>query len=142
MGTRAILIEAPLTTTNPVVLFDSNCLLCNKYVQIMLELDKKQAFDFASLSSNFGINLLLKYQISEDSIILWDKGRVVTKSTAVLAIVKILGFPYSILLGFYILPKFMRDCMYDYIASHRKAWFGQTQHCLINLQNYPHRIIF
>ncbi|MCF6352301.1 MAG: DCC1-like thiol-disulfide oxidoreductase family protein [Cyclobacteriaceae bacterium] len=107
----------------------------------MLKLDKKQEFDFARLSSNFGVNLLLKHQIFEDSIILWDKDKVITKSAAVLEIVKILGFPYSILLGFYILPKFIRDWIYDYIASHRKTWFGQTKHCLINRQKYPHRVI-
>ena len=130
-----------LKTDNPIVFFDTSCLLCNKSVQLLLAADKRKLFTIAGLSSDIGVYLLSEYKINEDSIILYHKTKCSTKSNAFLAICYLLGFPYSLMVVFYIIPEFIRDWVYDIIAGNRKKWFGRTNHCIIHSKKYSGRII-
>lgn len=130
-----------LDSSNPIIFFDTSCLLCNKTVQVLLKVDKKQVFIFAGLSSDMGVQVLSKNDIREDSVILFYRGKWSVKSNAILAICKLLGFPYILIVIFYLVPRFIRDWMYNLIARNRKKWFGTTERCLISSKNYSDRII-
>ena len=130
-----------LTSQSSVVFFDSHCLLCNRVVQYLLKADKKRKLTFASLSSDYAANLPEQYRINTDSIVFYHQGDYSIKSKAVLSIFKLLGFPFAILLIFYLIPTFIRDGLYDMIASNRKKWFGTTDQCLVNTDDYHERII-
>lgn len=66
-----------------------------------------------------------------DSIILIDNSTIYTKSTALIKIAKKLKFPFFLLQIFIVIPKFIRDYIYDLIAKNRYRWFGKKDHCAI-----------
>lgn len=119
---------------HPVILFDGVCNLCNSSVQFIINHDKKQVFRFASLQSEFGKNILQQFDLSDkniDSVMLFENNSVMIKSTAALNIAKRLGGGYSLLYALIIIPKFIRDFVYDFIARNRYKWFGKQESCMI-----------
>lgn len=124
-----------------IVLFDTNCLLCNKTVQVLLKADIKQRLKFAGLSSSVGREVLERFSIDSDSVVLYYKGKTYIKSNAFFVMARILGFPYSLFLVFKIIPVRIADIIYDWIAKNRINWFGRTDQCLIPQKKYTDRII-
>jgi predicted DCC family thiol-disulfide oxidoreductase YuxK len=120
---------------NPkIILFDGVCNLCDSTIQKIIELDKKNIFKFASLQSGFGQNFLKKHQLDEEefqSMILIDGENFYTKSDAALRIAKELAGIYSIAGFFLVVPKFIRNSVYDFIAKNRYKWFGKKESCWI-----------
>lgn len=115
-----------------IILFDGVCNLCNQSVQFVIDRDTNDRFLFASLQSDFGQNILTKHELNTsnfDSIILVDKDRIYQKSSAALRIAKELKFPWSLLTIFLILPAFIRDFGYNYVAKNRYNWFGKQESC-------------
>ena len=119
---------------HPVILFDGVCNLCNASVQFIIKRDKKQIFRFAALQSQFGQKVVDSFNLSDkkiDSVILLENNSVKIKSDAALRIAKQLGGIYSLLYVFIILPKFIRNSVYDFIARNRYSWFGKNESCMI-----------
>ena len=117
-----------------VILFDGVCNLCNSSVLFVIKRDKKNKFLFAPLQEEFGQNIIKKFQIDTkkiDSILLYDGDRIFYKSTAALKIAKHLGFPYRLAILFFIIPTFIRNYVYDFIAKNRYKWFGKKEACMI-----------
>jgi predicted DCC family thiol-disulfide oxidoreductase YuxK len=117
-----------------IILFDGVCNLCNTSVTFVIQRDKKDVFRFAALQEEAGQALQSKHDINPaeiDSIILIDGEKAYTKSTAALRIAKELGGAYSLLYGFIIVPRFIRNWVYDYIAKNRYKWYGQKESCMI-----------
>ena len=116
----------------PIILFDGICKLCNASVQFIIKHDKKKCFLFASLQSDAAVKLLLQDNIKKidlESIVLIDDNRIYRKSTAVLRIVRKLDGLWPILFVFIIIPKSIRDMIYEFIAKHRYQWFGTMKTC-------------
>ena len=118
-----------------LILFDGVCNLCSSSVQYVIERDHKNKYVFAALQSDIGKEIIEKYKIypsKTDSILLYrkDKG-VVSKSTAALLIAKHLGFPTNLLYPFLIVPAFIRNMVYDYVAKNRYKWYGKKESCWI-----------
>ena len=117
----------------PVILFDGICNLCSGSVQFILKRDKEKKFLFASLQSSYGQNLLKKYDLPTDtfnSFILFDDGKILTRSTAALKMFSQLkGWKWVRLLG--IVPRFIRDAVYNVIAKNRYKWFGKKNECWV-----------
>lgn len=90
---------------------------------------------FAPLQGQTGQDIISRYNIDTaktDSILLYseDKGLKV-KSTAALYIAKDLGFPSALLTIFLIVPAFIRNWVYDFIAKNRYKWYGKKEACMI-----------
>ncbi len=120
--------------SHKIILFDGVCNLCNGAINFVIKKDKKNIFKFAPLQSEIGEALLSKFQIDTsnvDSIILVDGENYYAKSSAALRISKELYGGYPLLYGFIILPRFIRDLVYDYIAKNRYKWFGKKESCMI-----------
>lgn len=113
-----------------IILFDGVCNLCNDAVNFVIKRDKKNLFKFATLQSehaqDFGMD-----PTKMDSIILVDGEKQYSKSSAALHIAKHLSGGYPLLYAFMILPRFIRDWVYDYIAKNRYKWFGKKESCMI-----------
>jgi len=77
----------------------------------------------------------------DDTIIFYDDGKFFNKSTAVLRIATYLGLPYSILGVFLVIPRPLRDWIYDLIARNRAKWFGTRERCRLPDQETSGRII-
>jgi len=117
----------------PIVLFDGVCNLCSGSVQFILKRDKKNVFQFASLQSNPGQELLKKFNLPADtfnSFVLVEGENIYTRSTAALRIARNLN-GWKWLYAFRIVPKFIRDAIYNLIAKNRYRWFGKKDECWI-----------
>lgn len=122
------------TKNKSLVLFDGVCNLCNASVKFIIKHDKKEQFLFASLQSDAAKELLLQYnskKITMDSIILIENNAFYEKSTAALRISKKLNGGYKLLYVFIIIPTFIRDWVYNYIATNRYKWYGKKDSCMI-----------
>ncbi|WP_029331468.1 thiol-disulfide oxidoreductase DCC family protein [Gillisia marina] len=128
-------METVLPKNKKIILFDGVCNLCNNAINFVIEHDKKDVFRFASLQSDLGRKMVLERGIEPevlDSIILIEPGVVYyEKSTAALKIAKELSGGYSLMRHFLYLPNFIRDGVYNLVASNRYRWFGKKDSCMI-----------
>jgi len=120
-----------LPSDHALVLFDGVCNLCSSSVQLIIKQDGKDYFRFASLQSDLGAALKRQHNIATDSIVLVEDGKVYTQSSAALRIARRLKGVYPLLYGFIVLPKFIRDAVYAWIARNRYKWFGKKDACWI-----------
>lgn len=121
------------------ILFDGVCNLCERSVQFVIRHDPNARFMFAPLQSDYARALiddpelgLEEFQDGNlDSFILIVAGQVSLRSDAWLSICgQLQGWPR--LLGiFRIVPRFIRDAVYDFIGRHRYRWFGEKSECMI-----------
>ncbi len=117
-----------------IILFDGVCNLCNGAVQFVIKRDKYNQFIFASLQSEEGEKILADSNFAGNkmnSFLLVKQGKIYDRSTAVLKVSKKLTGLWPILYGFIIVPKFIRDSVYGFIAKHRYKWFGKKDECMI-----------
>ena len=124
-----------LPQNKKLILFDGVCNLCNASVQYVIKQDKKDVFRFAALQSDIGQKIITQYNIDTsktDSIILFTpEHQLFYKSTAALNIAKLLGFPTNLLVVFLIIPVFIRNWVYDFIARNRYKWYGKREQCMV-----------
>lgn len=117
-----------------VIFFDGLCNLCNGAVQFIIERDTNNVYHFASLQSDFAKNELSKFDIDTaqmNSFILLENGKIYQRSTAALRVSKKLRGLWPLLYIFIIIPPFIRDGFYDYIAKNRYKWFGKQESCWV-----------
>ena len=118
----------------PVILFDGVCNLCNGTINWIIDRDRAGQFRFATLQSEAARRLLDSTQCSGDpgeSVVLIEGGRVLKRSSAVLTAAKMLGWPWRIWYGLMLVPRPIRDAVYDFVARHRYRWFGRTDVCRV-----------
>ncbi|MEM9050601.1 MAG: DCC1-like thiol-disulfide oxidoreductase family protein [Bacteroidota bacterium] len=129
-----------LPNENGVVLFDGYCNLCNGAVQFILKRDRKEHFRFASLSWPITQEIMQQFpEVSEvDSILLYEDQKLLIKSSAALRIAGHLGGLWPLLKVFLIVPPFIRDAVYDWIARNRYKWFGKKPTCMIPEKRVDH----
>jgi predicted DCC family thiol-disulfide oxidoreductase YuxK len=117
-----------------LVLFDGVCNLCNSSIQFIIKHDRAAKFKFAPLQSPLADQHLADLKVGNtpiSSIIYIENDEVYQKSTAALKIAKHLDGAWPLLYAFMIVPKFIRDRVYDLIAKNRYKWFGKTEACWI-----------
>lgn len=119
-----------------IVLFDGVCNLCSGSVQFMLKRDRHEHFRYASLQSDAGKALLREHGVAvpegdPSSIVVIDDGRVFDRSSAALRVARHLGMPWVMMGVFAIVPRFVRDVVYDFVARNRYQWFGKTDQCMV-----------
>lgn len=127
-----------------IVLFDGVCNLCNGVVQFVLKHDKRDTFHFATLQSEAGQNLLRRHGLPTetfDSFVLVQNDQAWERSDAALQVVRHLGAPWRWLFVFVILPKRLRDTLYNFVARHRYRWFGKKKACLLPGPDIAHRFL-
>lgn len=118
----------------PLVFFDGVCNLCNSSVNYFIKKDRKNKLKFASLQSDAAKKILLHFGVQKidlKSIIVLNNGKLYSKSSAIIEILRELGGIYKILLIFWIIPKPIRDFVYQFIADNRYKWFGKKETCMI-----------
>jgi predicted DCC family thiol-disulfide oxidoreductase YuxK len=121
-----------MSASQGVILFDGVCNFCNTTINFIIDHDPKQRFRFASLQSDAGQQLLRQHHeptTDFDSVILLKGGKVFHKSDAALEIALDLGGLWPLLYGFKIVPRFVRNAVYDFVARNRYRWFGRLDAC-------------
>ena len=118
----------------PILLFDGVCNLCNSSVQTLIKMDKTGKFRLASLQSEVGQALLEKFSLPKEelsSVVLIDKEKAYLRSDVPLEVLRKLGSGWQFFYVFKIIPKFLRDTIYNFIAQNRYRWFGKEEACMI-----------
>ena len=129
---------------SPIIVFDGYCNLCSSVVQFILKNDRKGIFRLLALQSEKTDLLKDKYPFDlkiPETVILIDGKKVLTRSEAVLGILKKLHFPLNLLWGLIIIPRFIRDPVYSWIAKNRYKWFGKRRSCFLPENKWKARFI-
>ncbi|MCH7949164.1 MAG: thiol-disulfide oxidoreductase DCC family protein [Candidatus Dadabacteria bacterium] len=129
---------------NPVILFDGVCNLCNGSILFILNRDPSGIFRFAPLQSETGKNLLSKFDLPNDkldSIILVENNEYYLRSTAALKILQRLGALWKIVYVFMLVPRPVRDYIYDIVARNRYKWYGKRAECMIPSSDIESRFL-
>lgn len=118
----------------PVVLFDGHCNLCNFWANFLMGADTKRKLRFATLQSKAGGLLLQGTGIDPnqlDSLVLVYRDSLDEKSTAVLKILRHVGGVWGVFSVLVLIPRPIRDFVYDFVARSRYRWFGKREQCRI-----------
>ena len=117
-----------------VIVFDGVCNLCNGFVDFVIVRDPAARFRFASLQSDAARRLLNGVRLAAppgESVVLIEHGQVFQRSEAVLRIVRRLGAPWSIAYWLIVVPRPIRDWIYNIVARNRYRWFGKRSTCRV-----------
>ncbi len=120
------------TPGNAVLIFDGVCNFCDRSVGFVLKRDRRGRFLFASNQSRAGSALLERFGVdsrSVQSVYLVEGDKIWAKSAAALEIARRMPLPWNLAYGFVLVPKFLRDAIYDWIARNRYRWFGKADSC-------------
>jgi predicted DCC family thiol-disulfide oxidoreductase YuxK len=131
----AIMIET--NTSHPVLLYDGLCGFCNKTVLRILRHDKRKTMFFATLQSDYGKSIQTRHPelAGLDSLVFVQPlefanlESVYVKSDAALHVARYLGGLWKLALVAYIVPRSVRDYLYDQFARRRYGWFGKYDAC-------------
>lgn len=127
-----------------VLLFDGVCNLCNGLVQFLLPRDRAGRLRFAPLQSDPGRALLARHDLptaSLETVVLVDGDRAYTKSAAAIRVAELLGWPYRLASVGRILPRRVRDWLYDVVAANRYDWFGRQDQCMVPDEDVSDRFL-
>ena len=131
-----------------VVLYDGFCVLCTRSIQWLIKRDKKKIFRFVPLQSKQGTRLLelagpqvIQYLTEQNalskkdekpgSVILWMDQKPYIRSDGALLAIAQLGGIYRVASWLRIIPRFIRDGIYDLIGRNRYKWFGERDSCFL-----------
>jgi predicted DCC family thiol-disulfide oxidoreductase YuxK len=128
----------------PIVLFDGICNLCHGTVRFIIARDPGARMRFSSLQSPTGARIAASHGVTPgalESMLLVENGVLYRKSTAALRIARLLRFPWWLGYGLIVVPRFLRDAVYDFVGRHRYRWFGTREYCLVSRPGYERRFI-
>ena len=126
------------------ILFDGVCNLCNGFVTFVIARDPGAHFRFAALSSPAAGRVLADAGVQlpiPDTIVLVEDGVVYYRSDAPLRVARRLTFPWPLAYGFIVVPRFIRDRVYDFIAARRYRWFGRRDVCMVPTPELQQRFL-
>jgi predicted DCC family thiol-disulfide oxidoreductase YuxK len=127
-----------------IIVFDGVCILCNSFVQFILKKDKRKQFYFATAQSDFVKEQLKTNPMKAnalDSVLYVKNGKVLTESTAALNIFSDLGGMWKLLSIFKLIPPFIRNAVYRFIAKRRYRVFGKLDTCMMPPSEWKSRFI-
>ena len=117
-----------------ILLFDGVCNLCSGVVRFVIPRDRTGKVKFASLQSEAGQALLRErgLPLAEfNSLVFLDKGKVYLRSSGALRLARKLSGLWPLLSAFLVIPRPLRDWVYDWVARHRFRWFGKKEECWV-----------
>ena len=129
---------------HPIVLFDGVCNLCTGSAQFLSKRDKSAQIRFTSLQSDFGQKILQGFGLPlQDfkSFVFLEKGQLYVRSSAFLKATRYLKGLWPWLYGLMLVPVFIRDGVYNFIAKRRYRWFGKREECWIPTPEIKSRFI-
>ncbi len=127
-----------------LVLFDGICNLCNASVLFIISHDPEAKFSFASLQSDAGQLALSRFKLPTadfDSFVYIRTGTVYQRSTAALYVLKDIGGLWKLMYVFMLVPRPLRDWVYDFIAHYRYRLFGKRESCMMPTPDLKKRFL-
>jgi predicted DCC family thiol-disulfide oxidoreductase YuxK len=124
--------------SNPIVLYDGVCGLCNRLVQFVLKNDRNDVFRFASLQSKLAEQILVRHRLGSESLetvyVVLDYGfakeRLLSRLQAVVYVLQQLGGPLAYVSAILrVLPAPVQNFLYRLVARNRYRVFGRYETC-------------
>lgn len=128
----------------PIIVFDAMCVLCSANAAFVLRHDRRGRFRLASMQGDVGAAIYRQFGIdptNPESLIVVERGRARRDSDAVLAIWAGLDRPWNGLAAFRIVPRWLRDPVYRWVARHRYRLFGKRPTCWVPTAEQARRIL-
>jgi predicted DCC family thiol-disulfide oxidoreductase YuxK len=127
----------------PWVVFDGECVLCNRFVGVLLTHERSPELRFATTRSRMGRALASRHGLTESDL---DKTYLVvrghqawTRSDAWIELMSLMRAPLGWLRHLRVVPRSWRDAVYDGIARNRYRWFGHHTICQVPSAEARHR---
>lgn len=126
-------LKALIAQHGMIVLYDGVCGLCNGFVQWVLKRDDGGPLRFATLQGEIGeaARRAIPELATVDSVVVLHKDGAWVKSTAALEVARYVGGGWALSAAAYVVPRFLRDAVYDFVARNRYGWFGKFDACPI-----------
>ena len=139
----------PESETKAIVLYDGVCGLCNRAVQFLLKRDRHDRFQFASLQSDVAARVLQRHGMDSKSLdtvyAVLNYGEpneiLLAKGDAFLFFAKVIGGIWSVARVGRIIPRPIRNWLYDFIARHRYQVFGKSESCMLPDPKERHKFL-
>ena len=136
----------PEMSAQRIILFDGICNFCNRWVNFIIRHDKKGKIKLAALQSEAGKRILKENNLAQlidnmDTFIFIDEEKNYTRSSAGIRIAKYLNGGWKLFFVFIIVPKFIRDGVYNWLAKNRYKWWGKRNECMIPTQDVKERFL-
>jgi len=127
----------------PILFYDGVCNLCNWGVDFVLKHEKDQAILFASIQSHSAQTYLRNtWGITHmESVIFIKSGKVYDSSDVIMQVANHLKMPYRFLNYFKVVPTFIRDGLYQWVAKKRYSLFGKKSDCRLPTAQEKYRFI-
>ncbi|MDG4890366.1 DCC1-like thiol-disulfide oxidoreductase family protein [Mesorhizobium sp. WSM4887] len=141
---RPLLPGQAYDARQPLLVFDGVCVFCSGFVQIVLKIDRNKRFRFATAQSPLGEALFREHGLPTedyDSNLAIIDGAAFTKLDSFVAVMAALGWPWRAARLLLVLPRPLRDWLYDRIAKNRCALFGRKHSCEIPSAELRQRLI-
>ena len=117
-----------------ILLFDGECNVCDRTVRFVAPRDPEGRIAFAALQSSAGRRLLERAGLMSDhldTVVLLEGDAVHLRSSAMLRVVRKLSGAWPLLYVLWIIPRPLRDWLYDAFAARRYGWFGRRDECIV-----------
>jgi len=127
-----------------IVLFDAECVLCSANASFILSHDRRNEFYLASMQGKVGAQLFRQHGLDPKdptTILVIEGPKVRSDSDAVLSIYEGLGFPWGFVAIFRVIPSFLRDPIYRFIARNRYRIFGKRESCWVPPEHLRSRVL-
>ncbi|MBA1142888.1 thiol-disulfide oxidoreductase DCC family protein [Mesorhizobium neociceri] len=124
----------PFDASQPLIVFDGVCVLCSGFVRTVVRLDRKNGFRFATAQLPFGEALFHKYELRTDSYeinLVLIGAAPFMRLDSFIAVMAELGWPWRAAKALLLIPRPLRDWLYERIAKNRYAIFGSKDSCEI-----------
>jgi predicted DCC family thiol-disulfide oxidoreductase YuxK len=124
----------PFRDDRPIIIFDGKCVLCSAFAQFILRTDRHRRFRLLTAQAPIGAALYRHFGLSPvdyETNMLLDGGRAWFKSDGSIRIFQQLGFPWSLMTVGRVVPRPIRDRLYDIVARNRIRWFGARETCYL-----------
>ncbi len=110
-----------------IVLYDEDCAFCRAAVRFVSRRDRTRAMRFVPLQSPQAQTALDRHGLHPtgfSSVVYLEELKIEVQSTAVLEMIRHLGWPWALLGVARLVPRPLRDRLYRFVAAHRH-WFGR-----------------
>lgn len=115
-----------------ILFFDGVCTLCNRFVDLLLRIDRDRRFRYAPLQGETAQQMRERFEEFPEEVetfVLVRGDRLYLRSSAVFEVVRQLPYPYRAASWLAVLPRCLTDWAYGMVARHRNRFFGQRETC-------------
>lgn len=139
----------PEPESKAIVLYDGVCGLCNRAVQFLLKRDRLDRLQFASLQSDLAAKVLNRHGMDPKGLdtvyAVLNYGEpnetLLAKGDAFLFFAGVIGGIWSVARVGRIIPRPVRNRLYDFVARHRYQVFGKSESCMLPDPKQRHKFL-